>query len=89
MDKALPTKLKKTIGTPLVMLNTGTNEVMRFARPLPFRDAEGLVVQPGGAHETGAIGTHLGGDGPNLLICNEAGRLFLIPRKLIEAREQP
>ena len=89
VDKALPTKLKKTIGTPLVMLNTGTNEVMRFARPLPFRDATGLVVQPGGAHETGAIGTHLGGDGPNLLICNEAGRLFLIPRKLIEAREQP
>lgn len=84
VDKALPMKAKKTLGTPLVMLNTGTNEKMQFTRPLVFRDEDGLVVQPGGAHETGAVGTMLGKDGPNLLICNEAGRLFLLPGKKLK-----
>ncbi len=74
----MPTIGKKTLGTPLLMLNKGNNT---FARPVPFRDSEGKVIQPGGAHETGAVGTMLGGDGPNLLICNEAGRLFLLPGK--------
>lgn len=71
----------KTLGTPLLMLNTGSNEDMKFARPVPFRDETGAIIQPGGAHETGAVGTLLGKGGPNLLICSEAGRLFLIPRK--------
>lgn len=75
----MPTIGKKTLGTPLLMRNTGTNEQMKFARPVPFRDATGSIIQPGGAHETGAVGTMLGGNGPNLLICNEAGRLFLLP----------
>jgi len=69
---------KKTLGTPLLMLNSGKNT---FARPVPFRDEAGIIIQPGGAHETGAVGTTLGGGGPNLLICNEAGRMFLIPGK--------
>jgi hypothetical protein len=77
----MPTIGKKTLGTPLLMLNKGDNT---FARPVPFRDAEGKVIQPGGAHETGAVGTILGKDGPNLLICNEAGRMFLIPGKAIK-----
>jgi len=80
LDSALPTKLKKTLGTPLVMINKGTSRKMRFARPLPFSDETGKIIQPGGAHETGAVGTMLGSGGPNLLICNEAGRLFLIAR---------
>lgn len=70
----------KTLGTPLLMRNTGTNSKMKFARPVPFKDSNGVIIQPGGAHETGAIGTLLGKDAPNLLICNEAGRLFLLPR---------
>lgn len=70
---------RKTLGTPLLMLNTGTNTEMAFARPTPFKDEEDKIIQPGGAHETGAVGTMLGGAGPNLLICNEAGRLFLLP----------
>ena len=86
VDSALPTKLKKTLGTPLVMLNTGTNTQMKFARPLTFQDETGKVVQPGGAHETGAVGTMLGGNGPNLLICNEAGRLFLLPGKKLQIK---
>ncbi|WP_395740451.1 FG-GAP repeat domain-containing protein [Prosthecobacter sp.] len=86
VDSALPTKLKKTLGTPLVMLNTGTNAKMQFARPLTFQDAEGKVIQPGGAHETGAVGTMLGGNGPNLLICNEAGRMFLLPGKKLQTK---
>jgi len=86
VDSALPTKLKKTLGTPLVMLNTGTNAKMKFARPLTFQDEEGRVIQPGGAHETGAVGTMLGGNGPNLLICNEAGRLFLLPGKKLQTK---
>lgn len=80
----MPTIGQKTLGTPLLMLNTGTNERMKFARPVPFRDREGAILQPGGAHETGAVGTMLGGHGPNLLICNEAGRLFLTPRTSLQ-----
>ncbi len=80
----MPTIGKKTLGTPLLMLNTGTNEHMKFARPVPFRDSESKIIQPGGAHETGAVGTMLGKDGPNLLICNEAGRLFLLPGKTLK-----
>ncbi len=75
---------EKTLGTPLLMINAGTNEGMRFRRPVPFRDREGRIIQPGGAHETGAVATRLGGDGPNLLICNEAGRFFLLPGKSLE-----
>ncbi len=86
VDSALPTKLKKTLGTPLVMLNMGTNAKMKFARPLTFQDEEGKVIQPGGAHETGAVGTMLGGNGPNLLICNEAGRMFLLPGKKLQTK---
>lgn len=82
-ERGLPMPVigKKTLGTPLLMLNKGTNEKPAFALPVPFRSESGEVVQPGGAHETGAVGTLLGGGGPNLLICNEAGRLFLLPGK--------
>ena len=82
----MPTIGKKTLGTPLLMLNVGTNQKPRYAMPVPFRDVDGAVVQPGGAHETGAVGTMLGGNGPNLLICNEAGRLYLIPGTQIQPR---
>jgi hypothetical protein len=77
----MPTIGKKTLGTPLLMLNKGDNT---FARPVPFKDEDGKVIQPGGAHETGAVGTMLGKDGPNLLICNEAGRMFLLPGKKLK-----
>lgn len=80
----MPTIGVKTLGTPLMMLNRGSNEKMKFARPVPFRDAAGKVIQPGGAHETGAVGTLLGGNGPHLLICNEAGRLFLLPGRMLK-----
>ncbi len=75
---------KKTLGTPLLMLNTGKGS---YAIPVPFRDHSDKIIQPGGAHETGAVGTMLGKDGPNLLICNEAGRMFLLPGK--ELRTKP
>ncbi len=80
----MPAIGKKTLGTPLLMLNTGTNAKMKFARPVPFRDENSQIIQPGGAHETGAVGTLLGQNGPNLLICNEAGRLFLLPGKKLQ-----
>lgn len=85
-ERGLPMPVigKKTLGTPLLMLNKGTNEKPAFALPVPFRSESGEVVQPGGAHETGAVGTLLGGGGPNLLICNEAGRLFLLPGKALK-----
>lgn len=72
----------KTLGTPLIMLNSGKNT---FARPVPFRDEAGKIIQPGGAHETGAVATLLGGHGPNLLICSESGRMFLIPNGKLRA----
>lgn len=77
----MPTMGKKTLGTPLLMLNKGDNT---FTRPVPFKDVDGKVIQPGGAHETGAVGTMLGKEGPNLLICNEAGRMFLLPGKALK-----
>ena len=77
----MPTIGKKTLGTPLLMLNKGDNT---FTRPVPFKDVDGKVIQPGGAHETGAVGTMLGKEGPNLLICNEAGRMFLLPGKALK-----
>ncbi len=82
----MPSIGKKTLGTPLLMLNRGTNEKMKFARPTPFKDEEDKIIQPGGAHETGAVATMLGGNGPNLLICNEAGRLFLLPGKKLQIK---
>jgi hypothetical protein len=82
----MPSIAKKTVGTPLLMLNTGTKTKMKFALPEPFRDGAGQIVQPGGAHETGAVGTMLGGHGPNLLICNEAGRLFLLPGNKLQTK---
>lgn len=82
----MPAIGKKTLGTPLLMLNTGTVEKPSFAMPVPFRDEADAIVQPGGAHETGAVGTMLGKDGPNLLICNEAGRIFLLPGKKLKSR---
>jgi hypothetical protein len=83
----MPAIGKKTLGTPLLMRNVGTTTAPVFAAPVPFRDKNGAVVQPGGAHETGAVGTMLGGHGPNLLICNEAGRLFLLPGKSLQTGE--
>jgi len=85
----MPAIAKKTLGTPLLMRNTGTATTPVFAPPVPFRDTNGDIVQPGGAHETGAVGTMLGGDGPNLLICNEAGRLFLLPGKALKTEASP
>lgn len=82
----MPSIGKKTLGTPLLMLNKGTNEKMKFARPTLFKDEGDKIIQPGGAHETGAVGTLLGGGGPNLLICNEAGRLFLLPGKKLQTK---
>jgi hypothetical protein len=76
----------KTLGTPLLLLNTGTEGLQTFARPVPFRDINGAIIQPGGAHETGAVGTLLGPDGPNLLVCNEAGRLFLLLGKTLRVQ---
>ncbi len=82
----MPSIAKKTVGTPLLLLNEGTNEKMKFALPEPFHDRAGEIVQPGGAHETGAVGTMLGGHGPNLIICNEAGRIFLVPRSKLQTK---
>ena len=50
----MPTIGVKTLGTPLLMLNNGDGT---YARPVPFRDGDGKIIQPGGAHETGAVGT--------------------------------
>ncbi|HEY2573042.1 MAG TPA: VCBS repeat-containing protein [Verrucomicrobiaceae bacterium] len=80
----MPSVAKRTVGTPLLLLNTGSDAKMKFALPQPFHDITGEIVQPGGAHETGAIGTMLGGCGPNLLICNEAGRMFLIRNRQLQ-----
>ena len=78
----------KAPGTPLFMKNLGSNEKPVFAFPVPFRHKiENKLIQPGGAHESGAVATSLGGDGPNLLTGSESGRLYLYLRKNLELAE--
>lgn len=76
----LPVLGTKTLGTPLYMRNVGTESNPVFEHPFPF-ELDGVgILQPGGYHESGAIGTVLGGDNQrNLIVGNEVGRLYLIP----------
>jgi hypothetical protein len=73
-----------TLGAPrppatvLFMRNVGTATRPVFTHAVPFRHATKGLVQMGGLHESGAVGTTLGGGGPNLLATNEVGRLFLL-----------
>jgi hypothetical protein len=60
------------------MRNVGTNPLPVFEHPVPFTHATMGVVQAGGAHESGAVATPLGGRGPNLLVGNETGRFLLL-----------
>jgi hypothetical protein len=75
----LPVLGPRTLNTPLFLRNVGTNEQPVFAPPVPFAHGTQGLVQPGGSHESGVVGTRLGGGaGTNLLVGNEAGRLFLL-----------
>lgn len=72
----------RTLNTPLVMENVGTDENPVFAHPKPFAHVATPIVQPGGSHESGVVATTLGGGSqPNLLAGNEAGRLFILRRE--------
>ena len=79
----LPILGKKTMGTPLFMKNVGTESQPKFLHPYPFKHAKAGLVQPGGSHESGAVGTRLGMDN-NLLVGNEVGRLYLLRRENLE-----
>jgi len=77
----LPVLGKKTQATPLFMKNIAesSNEKPAFSHPQPFFHAAAGIVQPGGAHETGAVGTYLGGGKtPNLIVGDEYGRIYLL-----------
>lgn len=81
----LPILGKKTMGTPLFMKNKGTLSQPKFSHPYPFKHAEVGLVQPGGSHESGAVGTRLGGGNKkNLLVGNEVGRLYLLRNENLE-----
>jgi hypothetical protein len=70
---------RRTHGTPLFMKNVGKKGEIVFDHPKPFHHTSVGLVQPGGAHETGAVGTNLGGGkSSNLIVANESGRLFLL-----------
>lgn len=77
----LPVLGKKTQGTPLFMKNIAesSDEKPVFSHPQPFFHSAIGIVQPGGAHETGAVGTYLGGGKtPNLIVGDEHGRIYLL-----------
>jgi hypothetical protein len=75
----LPVLGQQTLNTALLLRNVGTSERPVFAHPVAFAHGTHGIVQPGGSHESGVIGTRLGGGpGPNLLAANEAGRIFLL-----------
>lgn len=84
----LPVLGKRTLGTPLFMKNVGTENYPVFEYPKPFYHPLVGIIQPGGSHESGAIGTSLGGgNGKNLIVGNEVGRLFLIQGEQIRFME--
>lgn len=83
-----PTLGASPLATVLFMKNVGTNASPVFEHPVPFVHATMGVVQAGGAHESGAVATMLGGDGPNLLVGNESGRLFLLRGHSLSARKE-
>ena len=84
-----------TLGSPrppatvLFMRNVGTAERPVFEHATPFVHATKGPVQMGGLHESGAVGTTLGGGGPNLLATNEAGRFFLLRRANLSVAPRP
>ena len=81
----LPILGKKTMGTPLFMKNVGSSSYPVFAHPSPFKHPVAGLVQPGGSHESGAVGTKLGGGTQrNLLVGNEVGRLYLLKGEHLE-----
>ena len=81
----LPILGKKTMGTPLFMKNVGSSSYPVFAHPSPFKHPVTGLVQPGGSHESGAVGTKLGGGMQrNLLVGNEVGRLYLLRGEHLE-----
>ena len=81
----LPILGKKTMGTPLFMKNVGSSSYPVFAHPSPFKHPVTGLVQPGGSHESGAVGTKLGGGTQrNLLVGNEVGRLYLLQGEHLE-----
>ena len=79
----------KAPSTALFMKNVGTNKAPIYEHALPFIHAEKGPVQMGGAHESGAVATTLGGNGPNLLVGNETGRLFLLNRENLSLAKKP
>lgn len=61
----------------LFMKNVGTNTEPVFQHPVPFM-YRGEPVIPGGTHSVSPVVTRMGGgDGPNILVGNEAGRFIL------------
>ena len=75
----LPVLGEVTLGTPLFMKNVGTDTVPVFDHPAPFYLEGAGLLQPGGSHESGAIGTKLGGGNQrNLIVGNEVGQLYLL-----------
>jgi hypothetical protein len=75
----LPVLGQRTLNTPLFLRNVGTDEKPVFAHPQPFAHVTHGLVQPGGSHESGVVGTRLGGGSTtNFIVGNEAGRLFLL-----------
>lgn len=81
----LPILGKKTMGTPLFMKNVGSASQPVFAHPCPFKHPATGLVQAGGSHESGAVGTRLGGGTRrNLLVGNEVGRLYLLKGENLE-----
>lgn len=84
----LPVLGTKTLGTPLFMKNVGTANNPVFEHPFPFCIDNVGILQPGGSHESGAIGTILGGGNQrNLIVGNEIGRLYLIQGNQLKLME--
>ncbi|MBC2595245.1 VCBS repeat-containing protein [Ruficoccus amylovorans] len=77
----------RTLGTPLFMKNTGTEQQPVFASPLPFVHREIGVIQPGGSHEKGAVLTTMGDGDYSLLTADEGGQVFLYSQKNLEIKK--
>lgn len=72
----------------LFLKNVGSNSEPVFQHPVPFL-YRGRILHPGGGHAVAAAVTDLGGNGPNLLTGNQAGRMTLYLNRSLSLLEDP
>ena len=80
-EEGLPHAMKPPVATVLFLKNVNTDAEPRFRFPVALMHRGEPISH--GAHEITASAGELGGDGPNLVVSREDGRLFLYRREFL------